>query len=128
MYERHRRRYTLWSRTDRTADALLLKIHRETEVFYPLESCAKSEESKESSSEENTCAGHSEGVCRSMSVNSLPESESVSDGDSLLSTETDSVFNQSEDTVTLAADSTCEVSVTGSSSTDDLFSLGALWL
>ncbi|XP_037396293.1 A-kinase anchor protein 13 isoform X2 [Pygocentrus nattereri] len=102
------------------------EIHRETEVFYPLESCTKSEESKESTSEENTCAGHSEGVCRSVSVSSLPESESVSDGDSLLSTETvdDSVFKQSEDTVTLVADSTSGVSITGSSSTDDWSSLG----
>ncbi|XP_036420809.1 A-kinase anchor protein 13 isoform X4 [Colossoma macropomum] len=102
------------------------EIHRETEVFYPLESCANPGEPKEPPSEENTCAGHSEGVCRSVSVSSLPESESISDGDSLVSTETvdDSVFKQSEDTVTLAADSTSGVSVTGSSSTDDWSSLG----
>ncbi|XP_066505455.1 A-kinase anchor protein 13 isoform X3 [Hoplias malabaricus] len=102
-------------------------IHREAEVFYPLGSCADAEELKEPSSVQDASAGgSSEGGCRSVSVSSFPESEWVSDGDSLLSTETadDSVFKQSEDTVTLAADSTSGVSATGSSSTDDSSSLG----
>ncbi|XP_049340273.1 A-kinase anchor protein 13 isoform X4 [Astyanax mexicanus] len=101
-------------------------IHRETEVFYPLESCSDDQEQKEPPSAENSSTGCSvEAVCRSVSASSVVESESISDGDSLLSVETtdDSVFKQSEDAVTRTADSTSGVSVTGSSSTDDSSSL-----
>ncbi|XP_072520347.1 A-kinase anchor protein 13 isoform X2 [Salminus brasiliensis] len=95
-------------------------IHRETEVFYPLVSGPDVQEQKEPPGVDDTSTdGRAEGVCRSVSVSSLHES--VSDGDSLLSTETtdDSVFKQSEDTATLTPDTTSGVSVTGSSSTDD---------
>ncbi|GAA6066407.1 A-kinase anchor protein 13, partial [Tachysurus ichikawai] len=56
-------------------------------------------------------------VCRSVSASSLPGSESISDGDSLLGPDThdDTVFKQSEDSLTL----TSGISMTSSISTDD---------
>ncbi|MCJ8734530.1 hypothetical protein PDJAM_G00236190 [Pangasius djambal] len=116
MYERHRRRYTLWTRGERTDDVLLIRIHREAEeeVLYSLES----EALKQDCSKENTETDVPDAsVCRSVSATSLPGSESVSDGDSLLGPDTtdDAVFKQSEDTLTL----TSGISMTGSVSTDD---------
>ncbi|MCI4380420.1 hypothetical protein PGIGA_G00239570 [Pangasianodon gigas] len=92
------------------------EIHREAEeeVLYSLESEAlKQECSKENTETDVPVAS----VCRSVSATSLPGSESISDGDSLLGPDAtdDTVFKQSEDTLTL----TSGISMTGSVSTDD---------
>ncbi|XP_053538155.1 A-kinase anchor protein 13 isoform X7 [Ictalurus punctatus] len=91
------------------------EIHREEqdEVY-----CLDSEDLKQECSKENTGTDVPVAVvCRSVSATSLPGSESVSDGDSLLGPDTmdDTVFKQSEDTLTL----TSGISTTGSVSTDD---------
>ncbi|KAK0141784.1 A-kinase anchor protein 13 [Merluccius polli] len=39
MYERHRRRYSLCAKGERTVDVVLIKIQREKETFYPLQPC-----------------------------------------------------------------------------------------
>ncbi|XP_058253450.1 A-kinase anchor protein 13 isoform X3 [Hemibagrus wyckioides] len=89
------------------------EIHREEEedVLYSLHS----EDLKPECSKESTETDVA--VCCSVSASSLPGSESVSDGDSLLGPDTtdDVVFKQSEDTLTL----TSGISMTGSISTDD---------
>ncbi|XP_060784480.1 A-kinase anchor protein 13 isoform X2 [Neoarius graeffei] len=92
------------------------QVHRgeEEEVLYSLDSEAlKPECSKENTDTDVPVAS----VCRSVSATSLPGSELVSDGDSLLGPDTtdDTTFKQSEDTLTL----TSGISVTGSFSTDD---------
>ncbi|KAF4085646.1 hypothetical protein AMELA_G00097480 [Ameiurus melas] len=91
------------------------EIHREEqdEVY-----CLDSEDLKQECIKENTGTDVPlASVCRSVSATSLPGSESVSDGDSLLGPDTmdDTVFKQSEDTLTL----TSGISTTGSVSTED---------
>ncbi|KAF7707745.1 hypothetical protein HF521_018963 [Silurus meridionalis] len=95
------------------------QIHREEEeeVLYSISSeYLKQDCSKENKQTDVTDVAVAS-VCRSVSATSLPGSESVSDGDSLLGQDTtdDTVFKQSEDTLTL----TSGISMTGSISTDD---------
>ncbi|XP_060741167.1 A-kinase anchor protein 13 isoform X3 [Tachysurus vachellii] len=90
------------------------EIHREEEedVLYSLQS-----EDLTTGCSIETTETDVASVCHSVSASSLPGSESISDGDSLLGPDTndDTVFKQSEDSLTL----TSGISMTGSISTDD---------
>ncbi|KAK7121702.1 hypothetical protein R3I93_022706 [Phoxinus phoxinus] len=123
MYERHRRRYSLCAKGERSVDVVLIKIHRETETFYSVDASrdAGLQEKKSTSvSSEFPLTPSPESVRHKGSAS--PMRGSVSDGDSLFSQDLgeDIVFNnKGEDSVTL----TSGVSMTYSSSTDDSSSL-----
>ncbi|KAA0724555.1 A-kinase anchor protein 13 [Triplophysa tibetana] len=122
MYERHRRRYSLCAKGERAVDVVLIKIHRETETFFSVDSSrvAGVQETK-TSSEFPPSTPSPESVRHTESANTMRGS--ASDGDSLLSQDLgeDSVFNnKSEDSITI----TSGISMSYSSSTDDTSSLG----
>uniref|UniRef100_A0A8C1S6N8 A-kinase anchoring protein 13 n=1 Tax=Cyprinus carpio TaxID=7962 RepID=A0A8C1S6N8_CYPCA len=125
MYERHRRKYSLCAKGERSVDVVLIKIHRETETFYPVDASrdAGLEEKKPTSViSEFPPSPPSPGSVHDKDSASTMRG-SASDGDSLFSQDLgeDSVFNnKAEDSVTI----TSGVSMSYSSSTDDTSSLG----
>ncbi|XP_056307645.1 A-kinase anchor protein 13 isoform X4 [Danio aesculapii] len=125
MYERHRRRYSLCAKSERSVDVVLIKIHRETETFYSVDASQDSgPQEKESSSvisEVPSLTPSPESIRHKESPSTMRGS--ASDGDSLFSQDLgeDSVFNnKAEDSITI----TSGVSMSYSSSTDDSSSLG----
>ncbi|KAK1891094.1 A-kinase anchor protein 13 [Dissostichus eleginoides] len=116
MYERHKRRYSLRAKGERTVDVVLLKIHRDREASFHQPCNTQLSESYGSSQP-------SEFPSLPSRTSSFPSSalrDSGSDIESLLSAEPgyDSVFRKSDDPVT-GGDSTSEVSVSVSCSSTD---------
>ncbi|XP_033933591.1 LOW QUALITY PROTEIN: A-kinase anchor protein 13-like [Pseudochaenichthys georgianus] len=112
MYERHKRRYSLRAKGERTVDVVLLKIHRDREASF-----------------HQPCSTPLSGSSQPSEFPSLPSRTSAlrdsgSDIESLLSAEPgyDGVFRKSDDPVT-GGDSTSEVSVSCSSTDETSSSL-----
>uniref|UniRef100_A0A673YJ85 A-kinase anchor protein 13-like n=1 Tax=Salmo trutta TaxID=8032 RepID=A0A673YJ85_SALTR len=124
MYERHKRRYSLRGKGERTVDVVLIKIHREKETFYPVQPCTDPTLQVKTTITESTefpvspCSESSESAGGSLSTTDALR-DSISDVDSLGE---DSVFRKAVDG---PRDSTSGVSVSFSS-IDDVASVGPL--
>ncbi|KAM4596554.1 A-kinase anchor protein 13 isoform 6-T6 [Fundulus diaphanus] len=120
MYERHKRRYSLCAKGERTLDVVLIKIHRDREASFH-QTCNPQHSDSSSSS---AFPGLPSRTSSSTSCPSSTHRDSGSDIESLLNAEPgyDSIFSKSDEPVT-GGDSTSEVSVS-CSSTDDTASVG----